>query len=67
MVLEDIANLFEEQNKIKTASQLASIFEKERKWIYGVKNGCNVVLTPEFIAGLYSLGYELKLEKIAGR
>ena len=67
MVLEDIADLFEQESKKKTATQLARVFDKERKWVYGVKNGCNVVLNPEFIGGLSALGYEIVLQKKTDR
>ena len=50
-------------NTKKTATQIAKIFDKERKWVYSVKNGCNVVLNPEFIGGLSALGYEIVLQK----
>lgn len=63
MILEDIANLIEDEHKKKTATQIAKIFDKERKWVYSVKNGCNVVLNPEFIGGLSALGYEIVLQK----
>lgn len=63
MVLEDIANLFEQVCKKETASCLAARFEKSRKWVHLVRGGCPMVLNWQFIAGLDSLGYELVLRK----
>ena len=33
-------------------------------YVVNVKNGCNFVINPGFIAGLREYGYELKLVKI---
>ena len=63
MVLDDIADLFCELEKKQTHKEIARHFDKERKFIVNVKNGCNLILSPEFIAGLNHYGYELKLVK----
>lgn len=64
MVLEDIANLFKELSAKHTNKEIARNFGRERKFVINVKNGCNFVMNPEFIAGLREYGYELKLAKI---
>ena len=64
MILEDIANLFEELCVNHTHKEIASNFGRERKFVINVKNGCNFIVNPEFIAGLLEYGYELKLVKI---
>lgn len=63
MVLDDIADLFCELNKKHTNKEIARHFDKERKWVILMKQGCNLTLNAEFIAGLNHYGYELKLVK----
>ena len=64
MILEDIANLFEELSAKHTNKEISRNFGRERKFVINVKNCCNFVMNPEFIAGLREYGYELKLIKI---
>ena len=63
MVLEDLANLFEELSKKHTHKEIARHFGRERKFVITMKNGCNPTLNAEFVAGLNNYGYELKLVK----
>ena len=62
MILEDIAVLFESRKE--PAHELARKFGRERKFVYSMKHGCGFHCDVDFICGLYSLGYELKLERI---
>ena len=64
MILEDIANLFEELSAKHTHKEIARNFERERKFVTNMKCGCNFYMNAEFIAGLREYGYELKLVKI---
>ena len=64
MILDDIADLFCELEKTNTHKEIARHFGRERKFVIGMKNGCNPILNPEFVAGLKNYGYELKLVKI---
>ena len=64
MILEDIANLFEELSAKHTHKEISRHFGRERKFVINIKNGCNFVINPEFIAGLREYVYELKLVKI---
>ena len=64
MILEDIANLFEELSAKYNHKEIARNFGRERKFVIDIKNGCNFRMNPEFIAGLREYGYELKLVKI---
>ena len=64
MILEDIANLFEELSAKHTHKEISRHFGRERKFVISIKSGCNFVINPEFIAGLREYGYELKLVKI---
>lgn len=66
MILEDIADLVCSLYKDKTAREVARIFGIERKWAHMVMNGTCIRLDYAFIAGLSSLGYELKLVKKDG-
>ena len=66
MVLDDIADAIAEARKSKTAKEVARLFDKERKWVNFVQNGCNVRLDYNLVAGLHALGYELKLVKKKG-
>ena len=63
MVLTDIHNLFCELKKKYTCKEIARHFGKERKWTMLVADGGNIVLNPEFVAGLRHFGYDLKLIK----
>ena len=64
MILEDIANLFEELSAKHTHKEISRHFGRERKFVINIKNGCNFVINPEFIAGLIEYLYGLKLVKI---
>lgn len=64
MILEDIANLFEELSTKHKHSDIARHFGRERKFVINMKCGCSFILNPEFVAGLKEYGYELKLVKI---
>ena len=66
MILDDIANLFEELSAKHTHKEISRHFGRERKFVINIKNGCNFIINPEFIAGLREYGYELKLVKIRG-
>lgn len=66
MIIDDIADLIEQLTKRYTSKAIAWNFGKDRKWVYDRINGCNVVLSPEFVAGLNHYGYELKLVKKTG-
>lgn len=61
MIIDDIADLITELTETRSKREVAKHFNRKRKWIYAVMCGCNVVLSPEFIAGLNHYGYELKL------
>ena len=50
MILEDIANLFEELSAKHTHKEISRHFGRERKFVINIKNGCNFVINPEFIA-----------------
>lgn len=63
MILEDLANMFEELEKTNTHQNIARNFGRERKFVIAMKNGCNPTLNAEFVAGLNHYGYELKLVK----
>ncbi len=63
MIIDDIADLMIELRKTKSASQIGKIFGRDRKAIYAISQGCLFRLDYSFIAGLSSLGYELKLVK----
>lgn len=63
MILTDIPDLFEELCSLHTHKEIARHFGRERKFVISMKNGCNVKITPEFIAGLNHFGYELILVK----
>lgn len=64
MIIEEVANLFEELEKQNTHKEIARHFGRERKFVMSMKNGCAFVLNTEFIAGLKSFGYELVLKKV---
>ena len=63
MILDDIADLITSLRKKHSVRKIAHIFERERKWVYAVENGCCIRLDTKFIAGLSSIGYELILVK----
>ena len=61
MVLDDIADVICEARKKITAKKIASLFNKERKWVLSAQCGCSMRLDYNLVAGLNALGYELKL------
>ena len=63
MILDDLADLFEELSTKYTHKEIARHFDRERKFVISVKSGCPVRLNSEFLAGLNHFGYELKLVK----
>lgn len=63
MIIENIADLFQELTEKHTHKEIARHFGRERKFVISVKNGCNFNLNPEFIAGLNHFGYELILKE----
>lgn len=63
LILDDIADLFEELSQKHTHKEIARHFGRERKFVINMKNGCNPTLNAEFVAGLNNYGYELKLVK----
>ena len=67
MILDEVADLFEELNKEKTCKQIANTFDKERKWVSWMKLGYSFKVDAEFVAGLKEYGYELKLVKLPDR
>lgn len=66
VILEDIANLFEDLEKNHTHKEIARHFGRERKFVINMKLGCGFHMNPSFIAGLNNYGYELKLVRKEG-
>ena len=64
MIIEEMSNLVESLQQKMSAEKVAKIFGKERKWTFSIKNGCNFRIDYGLIAGLKSLGYEIKIVKI---
>jgi hypothetical protein len=62
-ILSDIQALFYSLHAKKTAAEISRTFNRERKWLYRKQWGESFVVDSDFIAGLYSLGYELVLKK----
>lgn len=63
MIIDDLADLFCELEKNNTHKEIARHFDRDRKFVINIKNGCNFHLDYGFIAGLNHYGYELKLVK----
>lgn len=63
MVIDDLADLFTELEKKNSHKEIARHFDRERKFVMSIKNGCNFHLDYGFIAGLSHYGYELQLVK----
>lgn len=63
VLMEDIANLFEELSKNENHRDIARHFGRERKFVINMKYGCGFHMTPSFLSGLDYYGYELKLVK----
>ena len=63
MLLDDLADLFDELSKTNTHKEIARHFGRERKFVTPMKNSCPFRLNAEFLAGLNHYGYELKLVK----
>lgn len=52
MIIDDIADLFCELEKNNTHKEIARYFDRERKFVTSIKNGCNFHLDYGFIVGL---------------
>ena len=64
MIIDDLADLFTDLNAKYKAKDIARHFERERKWVFSIKNGRTFHLDYAFIAGLKHFGYELRLVKV---
>lgn len=67
MIIDDIADLITELHKKVPAHRIAKIFNRERKWVCAIENGCTMRLDYDLICGLNKLGYDLKLVKMERR
>ena len=64
MIIDDLADLFTDLNTKYKAKDIARHFERDRKWVFSIKNGCTFHLDYAFIVGLKHFGYELRLVKV---
>lgn len=62
VIFEDVAKLLDESGK--NASELSKIFNRERKSIYSLKNGCCFRVDYEILHGFAELGYTVALVNI---
>lgn len=67
MVTDEIVDLMLELEKTHKHKDIARQFDKDRKWVIGIKNGVRPRIDYNLIAGLRYFGYELRLEKIDGK
>ena len=62
-IFEDIANLFTQLNNIQSANKIASIFNKDHRWVHKLQNRGSFILNDDFVKGLNAVGYDIKLVK----
>ncbi len=62
-IITQIQNLMFSLHAKKNASEVAQIFNRERKWFYTRQWAESFVINADFVAGLDSLGYQLVLRK----
>ena len=61
--IDKLAVIIREAQLKEGAAKTAQRFNRERKAVYQWIYGCSIVIDRDFIAGLWSLGYELHLRK----
>lgn len=64
MILDDFSDFLNEQSKKTDIERLAALFGKNRKWVSEHKNlPTTFIVDIDFVCGLSSLGYELRIVK----
>lgn len=65
VIFEQLSDIIRLAGCKKTDTQLARMFNRERKWILEKRNSCNgFMVNTDFICGLRALGYDIKIIKI---
>ena len=65
IVFDDLANLISDTMKKESATDIGKRFNRERKSIFFLRDGCGFRCDADFVIGVRSLGYDLRLVKTA--
>lgn len=65
LIFDELSDLLEREMQRQPAAQIAKLFNRERKFIYSMRDGCGFHCDLDFICGLRALGYDLVVQKTA--
>lgn len=63
IIFDDLANLIADTMKKESATDIGKRFNRDRKAMYYLRDGCGFRCDLDFVCGVRSLGYDLRLVK----
>lgn len=63
IIFDDLANLIADTMKKENAADIGKRFNRDRKAMYYLRDGCGFRCDVDFVCGIRSLGYDLRLVK----
>lgn len=63
IIFDDLANLIADTMKKENATDIGKRFNRDRKAMYYLRDGCGFRCDLDFVCGVRSLGYDLRLVK----
>lgn len=63
IIFDDLANLIADTMKKENAAEIGKRFNRDRKAMYYLRDGCGFRCDIDFVCGVRSLGYDLRLVK----
>ena len=63
IIFDDVANLISDAMKKESAADTSKRFNRDRKAVYCLRDGCGFRCDADFVNGVRSLGYDLRLVK----
>lgn len=64
IIFDDLANLIADAMKKESATEIGKRFNRDRKAMYFLRDGCGFRCDVDFVGGIRSLGYDLRLIKM---
>lgn len=65
LIFDELGDILEREMQRQTASEIGKQFNRDRKSIYSMRDGCGFRCDFDFICGLRALGYDLVIQKKA--
>ena len=66
IIFDDLANLIEDAMKKESAAEVGKRFNRDRKAMFFLRDGCGFRCDIDFVSGIRSLGYDLRLVNMGG-